>query len=425
MCGMLSRRFASCTIRACKHESNGLKGGWLKQRLKPLHHGKDINPISVAPPIHEAMGSHPEGPMGHLGGRILLPEADGRGAYGKAPKKKSKGSVESRPFASRGSWRTQASQWKKTPTWSLRATSTAWWQRRQADSPNLCRRRIWLTCGTTYGSSSWLHRTGSRFSPLETLWDQQDQLRYSRDDPPPLQPEFLKWRHWRPGKVREMEPTTQRALELHLRGKWAERLLAHLAPFAEHISYMQDILGDFRKEALDLLGDSRFRHCGNTAFYESLRKRGFTVIPWQERHVRSLLNQRAEEEVTPYKLRQVKNTLKWYSKTFGVLKIDELHRLKSKKSALEEALADTVARPQRKAVVPSKGVIWARRKGRATSARHELLDSLMLGFARFNNLQHVHPKDLAHTSNTVELKAWQTKTVSAAMRRELIAIRSH
>ena len=116
-----------------------------------------------------------------------------------------------------------------------------------------------------------------------------------------------------------------------MRGKWAERLLAHFAPFAERIAYMQDILGeDFRKEALDLLGDSRFRtlrqHC---LVYESLRKRGFTVIPWQERHVRSLLNQLADEEVTPCKLRQVWNTLKWFSKTFGLLKIDELHRLKS------------------------------------------------------------------------------------------------
>ena len=146
-------------------------------------------------------------------------------------------------------------------------------------------------------------------------------------------------RHWRPGKIREMEHTTQRALELHMRGKWAERLLAHFAPFAEHIAYMQEILGeDFRKEALDLLGDSRFRtlrqHC---LVYESLRK-----SPWQERHVRSLLNQLADEEVTPCKLRQVWNTLKWFSKTFGLLKIDELHRLKSKKSSLEEALTDTV-----------------------------------------------------------------------------------
>ena len=203
-------------------------------------------------------------------------------------------------------------------------------------------------------------KLSENFSPLENEWDRQDQLRwFSRDDPPPLQqPELLKWRHWRPGKIREMEPTTQRALELHMRGKWAERLLAHFAPFAEHIAYMQDILGeDFRKEALDLLEG---QHC---LVYESLRKRGFTVIPWQERHVRSLLNQLADEEVTPCKLRQVWNTLKWFSKTFGLLKIDELHRLKSKKSSLEEALTDTVTRPQRKAVVPSKEVIWALEEG--------------------------------------------------------------
>ena len=162
------------------------------------------------------------------------------------------------------------------------------------------------------------------------------------------------------------------------------------------------------------------------------------MIPWQERHVRSLLNQLAKEEVTPCKLRQVWNTLKWFSKTFGLLKIDELHRLKSKKSSLEEALTDTVTRPQRKAVVPSKEVIWALEEGAgydhlgATGpggaqaapgrSRHEVLDAFILGFARFqvgcsarfNDLQHVHCKDLIHTSNTVELKAWQTKTVSQA-----------
>ena len=132
--------------------------------------------------------------------------------------------------------------------------------------------------------------------------------------------------------------------------------------------------------------------------YESLRKRGFTVIPWQERHVRSLLNQLADEEVTPCKLRQVWNTLKWFSKTFGLLKIDELHRLKSKKSLLEEALTDTVTRPQRKAVVPSKEVIWALEEGAGydrlgatgpgtqeapRKSRHEVLDAFILGFARF------------------------------------------
>ena len=119
------------------------------------------------------------------------------------------------------------------------------------------------------------------------------------------------------------------------------------------------------------------------------------------------------------------------------LRIAENSRLKSKKSSLEEALTDTVTRPQRKAVVPSKEVIWALEEGAgydrlgATGPgtqeapgknRHEVLDAFILGFARFqvgcsarfNDLQHVHPKDLIHTSNTVELKAWQTKTVSAA-----------
>ena len=267
-------------------------------------------------------------------------------------------------------------------------------------------------------------KLSEHFSPLENEWDRQDQLRwFSRDDPPPLQqPELLKWRHWRPGKIREMEPTTQGALELHMCGKWAERLLAHFAPFAEHIAYMQDILG--RTSAR-----KRWTSWGIAG-----SGRGFTVIPWQERHVRSLLNQLADEEVTPCKLRQVWNTLKWFSKTFGLLKIHELHRLKSKKSSLEEALTDTVTRPQRKAVVPSKEVIWALEEGAGCDRlgatgpgtqeapgknRHEVLDAFILGFARFqvgcsarfNDLQHVHPKDLTHTSNTVELKAWQTKTV--------------
>ena len=135
------------------------------------------------------------------------------------------------------------------------------------------------------------------------------------------------------------------------------------------------------------------------------------MIPWQERHVRSLLNQLAKEEVTPYKLRQVWNTLKWYSKTFGMLKIDELHRLKSKKSSLEEALTDTVTRPQRKAVVPSKEVIWALEEGAGydhlgatgpgTQAAPGFARFQVGCSARFNDLQHVHPKDLIHTSNTV------------------------
>ena len=62
-------------------------------------------------------------------------------------------------------------------------------------------------------------KVSENFSSLENEWDRQDQWRwFSRDDPPPLQqPELLKWRHWRPGKIREMEPTTQRALAPYAR----------------------------------------------------------------------------------------------------------------------------------------------------------------------------------------------------------------
>ena len=274
----------------------------------------------------------------------------------------------SRPSASLSSWNSRAFRWARMTKWCQRTTSTAWWRRRRAGFPSLCPRRTWPTFGIAYGSSSWRLRTAS-FSPLENEWDRQDQLRwFSRDDPPPLQqPELLRWRHWRPGKIREMEPTTQRALKLHCAGNGRNGSLPLRPLCGAHCIHAGHPGEDFRKEALDLLGDSRFRtlrqHC---LVYESLRKRGFTVIPWQERHVRSLLNQLADEEVTPCKLRQVWNTLKWFSKTFGLLKIDELHRLKPKKSSLEEALTDTVTRLRRWSPARRSFGLW--RRGPATSA---------------------------------------------------------
>ena len=181
-----------------------------------------------------------------------------------------------------------------------------------------------------------------------------------------------------------------------MRGKWAERLLAHFAPFAEHIAYMQDILGeDFRKEALDLLGDSRFR---------TLRQHlpGLRESPQERLHRDSMAGTTCPLSPQPARRGgghpvQVAAGVEHPQvvlKDFGLLKIDELHRLKSKKSSLEE----TVTRPQRKAVVPSKEVIWALEEGAgyhclgATGpgaqeapgkSRHEVLDAFILGFARF------------------------------------------
>ena len=107
--------------------------------------------------------------------------------------------------------------------------------------------------------------------------------------------------------------------------------------------------------------------------------------------------------------------MKWLSKVFGLLNLDEVHRLKTKKQALEESLADTATKPHRKAVVPSKEVAWAMDEGAsglsATGAvspegtgieHHKLMDSYILGLARFHC-----------TMEMIELQAWQTKTVSA------------
>ena len=118
--------------------------------------------------------------------------------------------------------------------------------------------------------------------------------------------------------------------------------------------------------------------------------------------------------------------------------IDEVHRLKTKKAALQDTLADTATKPQRKATVPSKEVVWALEEGASglMSAgaagpdgqaapgreRYTMMDAYIMSLARFqlgcsarfNDLQHVHPKDLRVTTHTLELQAWQTKTVSAA-----------
>ena len=278
-------------------------------------------------------------------------------------------------------------------------------------------------------------RPSHLMTPLQLKWDMEDMLTWhNRDEPPPLlQPELRKWRHWKPRDMKIEEPTTQRALEVHLRARWAERLLAHFAPYAEHVPHMAAILGpSFRQEG-HLLGDARFRtlrqHC---LAYEGLRKRGFTAIPWREVDVRNLLNNLATAEVTPYKLQQVWNTLKWLSKTFGLLNLDEEHRLKAKKQALEESLADTATKPQRKAVVPSKEVVWALEEGASSLQTvgitrpgamvpgvepHKVMDSYILGLARFqlgcsarfNDLQHVHPREIHCTTETVEFAGMANK----------------
>ena len=133
-----------------------------------------------------------------------------------------------------------------------------------------------------------------------------------------------------------------------------------------------------------------------------------------------LLNTLRDREVSPHKLQQVWDTLKWFSKKFGLLAIDEIFRLTEKKKSLSESL---------KAQVPSKAFVIqmeetaARSLPRTADSRIDLMDSFICGIARFqiftsarfSDLQHTSPDTLRVTSTEVELEAWQTKTHSAVV----------
>ena len=242
-----------------------------------------------------------------------------------------------------------------------------------------------------------------------------------------------KWRHWKPGRLKEESATTQRKLELHLRDRWAGRIIGLLLPFAKDIPYLNAVHGDnVHQEYLDLLGDTRFRtlriHC---LCFESIQKLGFNTIPWKESDIRSLLNTLRDQEITPHKLQGIWNTLRWFSARFGLLDPDSLERLKAKRKTIQEGLVETNIKPQRKAQLPSKEVIMMLEKiaaeGGLTTATGSssspkfVLDRYICAMARFqvacsarfNDLQHTSPGGYKLTEATLELQAWQTKTVSA------------
>ena len=181
---------------------------------------------------------------------------------------------------------------------------------------------------------------------------------------------------------------------------------------------MASVMGkDQEREWIDLLGDTRFRtlriHC---LALENLQAQGFIQVPWTETDVRDHLNRMRAEEASPHKIQRVWETLRWLSKRFGFLKIDACERLMEKKKTLREEGVDTVARPQRKAILPTKEVIWtleevAAGPGPAPAQSGEgpspveLLDQYICGVvrfqvacsARFNDLQHTIPT--AYTSS--------------------------
>ena len=69
-----------------------------------------------------------------------------------------------------------------------------------------------------------------------------------------------KWRHWKPCNVRNVQPCSQRELELGLRQRWLDRLLVHFTPLASQIPNLRILMGDSDplKEYSHLFGDTRW-----------------------------------------------------------------------------------------------------------------------------------------------------------------------
>ena len=277
------------------------------------------------------------------------------------------------------------------------------------------------------------------YSERQLRWEIVDRERWLNSFiPAPITDlKLVKWRHWKPSRIKELGPINQKVLEGHLRRKWAERLLAHLIPHAGEIAHLAPLRGDNEEQEFhDLLGDTRFRTLRQRCLVLEQMLKWNLPIPWKESNVRELLNRLRAQEVTPHKLQLCWDTLRWFAKKFGLLAVQEEHRLLQKKQTVETGLTPAVVQPARKAKVPPKEVIWALEEGAAgvpllpgahspqekgAYAPREL-DTFILGIvryqvgcsARFNDLQHTAPSTLKHTTTTLEFSAWQTKTVSAA-----------
>ena len=140
----------------------------------------------------------------------------------------------------------------------------------------------------------WIQRGGEPFTPVHQRWSRPQR---SGD--------------WKPGRLKEEPATTQRKLELHLRERWADRIIGILLPFAKDIG---------------------------------------------------LLNTLRDQEITPHKLQSIWNTFRWFSAKFGLLDPDGLERLKAKRKTIQDGLVETNIKPQRKAKLLSREVIIALEK---------------------------------------------------------------
>ena len=103
----------------------------------------------------------------------------------------------------------------------------------------------------------------------------------------------------------------------------------------------------------------------------------------------------------------------------------------SKRKTIQEGLVETVVKPQRKAQLPSLAVVSALEHvaagdlavahGTDKVTPQQLMDQYICAIARFqvacssrfNDLQHTSPANFKVSDKSLELQAWQTKTISA------------
>ena len=106
-------------------------------------------------------------------------------------------------------------------------------------------------------------RQSHTYSPLEmeqAIRDREEWILSGSIEAPDVLAVANKWRHWKPGKIKTQLPTSQRALEQHLRARWLERLLGYFIPFRHQIPYMHQVMGARELEEFGhLFGDARFR----------------------------------------------------------------------------------------------------------------------------------------------------------------------
>ena len=209
----------------------------------------------------------------------------------------------------------------------------------------------------------------------------------------------------------DTDPITPRQLEKELRLKWAQRLVSLLAPFADKIPNMASASWAHTKRGNVWTFVARHEVQDITDPLPGTGKpstqRASHRIPWTESDVREHLNRMRVEEASPHKhptslgdTALVLQTV-WLSQDRWACE-----RAHGEEGPPEEGV-DTVAKPQRKAILPTKEVIWTLEEVAAGSGQtragsgenmsaHAILDQYICGVVRFqvawfNDLQHTIP----------------------------------